>query len=178
MSTSGRIARVVCSGILFLTLSVTSVHAQSAPVAEELVGLLQQASLDSVAARIPGSEDRFVAALLFGGAQLMVVSGQYPAPELLTPTLAEKSYRDVYVELQGAVVAESKMFVTDLGADGLVSRPTDEQPFDTYEEAGARTSFNGNWDDQDLSEDEYMARYSAADEQYAAALAALVAELK
>ena len=37
---------------------------------------------------------------------------------------------------------------------------------------------NGEWRDQELSEDEYMARFGEADDRYAAMLAALIAELK
>lgn len=181
MFTPGRIARALGAGCLFLSLGIGSAFAQatkSAPAAAELMTLLGQADLDAVAARLPNTEDQFVAALALGGSQLLVVSGQYSAPDLLTPSLEEKSYRDVYVELQGATVPETKVFITDLGADGLVSRPAAEQPFDTYEDAGVRTAFNGDWRGQSLTEDEYMARFTKADEQYATMLGALVDALK
>lgn len=152
---------------------------ESAPAAAELVQLLQQGSLDSVATKHAGSENHFSAALLLGGVQLLVVSGEYAAPSLLEPTIADKNYRDVYVTLQGAVVADTKRFVSDFGADGLVREATGEgQAADTYEAAGARTMFNGDWDAQSMSEEDYDTRFVEADAEYAEILGALIAELR
>jgi hypothetical protein len=53
------------------------------PTACDLATLLDRGKLDSVAARVPGSEDSFVAALYIPGQQLILVSGRYAAPSLL-----------------------------------------------------------------------------------------------
>ncbi len=181
MRASGWLRRIVCAAILIFACGARPGFAQetkSAAAAQELMGLLSQASLDSLATRVADTENQFVGALLIAGAQLLVVSGEYSAPSLLTPTLEQKNYRDVYIEIQSASEPSSKVFITDLGADGLVSRPGDGQPFDTYQIATGRTAFNGDWRDQGLSEDEYMARFGEADDRYAAMLTALIAELK
>jgi hypothetical protein len=184
MFTSGRIARVLSTSALVLTLLVlgagpaSAQPAKSSSAAVELMSLLDQSGQDAIAAALPNTENQFVAALVLGGSQLLVVSGEYSAPDLLTPSIDEKNFRDVYVELQGASVPETKVFITDLGGDGLVSQPDAEQPFDIYEVAGTRTAFDGHWREQDLSEDEYMARFTEADERYASMLEALVAGLK
>jgi len=65
------------------------------------------------------SPDVFVAALYFPGIQLLVVSGKYTVPQLLTERVNKKEYRDVYLDLNGASVAESKVFIEDPGADGF-----------------------------------------------------------
>ena len=43
---------------------------------------------------------------------------------------------------------------------------------------GKRTAFDGDWKKQQLSEQEYMKTFSAADERYAQMLTALLAQLK
>ena len=103
------------------TLVVTAAWAQdakSAAGARELAGLLVQKKLDAVAARDPAAPDAFVAALHFPG-QLLIISARYTVPPLLNEKLARREYRDVYIELNAASVAESRVFVTDIGADGL-----------------------------------------------------------
>jgi hypothetical protein len=67
--------------------------------------------------------------------------------------------------------------VSDLGADGLVAEPDDNQPFDTYD-AGKAVAFDGDWDAQKMSEEEYMKTFAAADEKYSQMLSALLAEVK
>jgi hypothetical protein len=90
---------------------------KSAPLARQLAAALDAAKMDSIAAKDPEAPDAFDAALYFPGMQLLVVSGKYSVPELLTTRLANKEYRDVYLDLNGAATA--KTFIEDPGADGL-----------------------------------------------------------
>ncbi len=169
----------VVFAILGLGVGVARAQSASAPLATELTQLLQEASLDTVAAKDAGSENRFGAAMLLGGAQLLVVSAEYSVPELLAPMLAEKNYREVYLELQSAFVPETKYFVSDFAADGLAREPSgDVQVADTYEAAGARTMFDKDWRAQSLSEDDYDIRFGEADAMYAQILQMLIGELK
>ena len=94
---------------------------ESGPLAGQLEAALESAQLDSIAARDPeGPEgaDRFVAAVRFPGT-LMVVSARYEAPVYIEEKLAAGSFRDVYMDLNMASIAASKVLVTDVGADGL-----------------------------------------------------------
>ncbi|MCA1649224.1 MAG: hypothetical protein LC753_02770 [Acidobacteria bacterium] len=139
--------------------------------------MLQKAKLDSIAALDPSEQGTFVAALFFGS-QLLVVSAKYAAPPLLLDKLTRKDYRDVYIDLNSAAVAGTKVFVMDQNADGLVARPAGAQPYDTWEQANKQTAFNGEWKKAKISEAEYMKTFAVADERYAKMLALLAAQAK
>lgn len=175
--------RVALRGSLVVALTLCwSVPAgaqtpKSAPLAKELVAALQSGNLTAVAAKDSASSDVFIGALHIPGVQLLVVSAQYTAPQLLESRIAKQEYRDVYVDLNAAGTPDSRVFVEDSNADGLLARPDDGRA-DSYEAEGRRTVFNREWRDQQLSEEEYLAIYATADEQYAAMLEALLAQLK
>jgi hypothetical protein len=152
--------------------------AKSAALAAELAKLLDQMKADSVAARHPGAADQYVGALYFPGSQLLVVTARYQVPELLNTKLASKSYRDVYIDLNSASVANTKVFVSDLGCNGLKARRDDNEPYDTIEMSGKNFSFDGDWKKAKLSEDEYMKGYQQAEDAYVKMLQALLAELR
>jgi hypothetical protein len=153
-------------------------ESKSAPLARQLASALAAGKLDSVAAKDPTHPDIYVGALHIPGVQLLVVAAQYPAPTLLDPRLAKGEYRDVYIELNSAGVAASKIFVEDLSANGLFAKPADNNPMDMYEASGKRMMFDGEWGRQKLSEQEYMKIFAGADERYAEMLMALIAQLK
>jgi hypothetical protein len=167
------------AGLLAFGFS-SGLHAQdskSAPLASALVAALDAAKLDSVAAKDPTQPDVYVGALYVSGVQLLVVSGKYAAPTLLDARLEKAEYRDVYLDLNGASQAGTKVFIEDVLADGLRARPSN-QPADSIDLMGKRTVLNGEWDRQKLSEQEYMAAFTQADERYAQVLTALLARLK
>lgn len=171
---------VLCAVVLGLPQAV---HAQapqskSAPLAAELVRLLDEAKLDSIAARHGTEADRFVGALYFPETQLLVVSARFPAPDRMTYLLREKSYRDVYIDLNSASDRSTKVFVSDLGANGLRFRRENDQPFDTVDLADRSVLFDGEWGRAKLSEAEYRKLYEEADERYAQMLQSLIAALK
>ena len=151
---------------------------KSAPLAKQLASALAEGKQDSVATKDPSHPDTYIGALHIPGVQLLVISAQYPAPTLLDAKLATGAYRDVYIELNSAGVQDSKVFVEDLGGNGIFARPNDTNPMDVHEAAGKRTIFDGEWDRQKMSEQDYMKRFAAADERYAEMLTALLAELK
>jgi hypothetical protein len=150
---------------------------KSAAIAKELVQVLDQKKLDSIATKFPDSTDRFAAALYFPGIQLLVIAGHYSAPVLLDPKLLQKQYRDVYMELTGTVAPDTKVFVQDMGSPGLFPKKQDGM-FDTWTKANRPVMFDGDPDAQKISEGEYGKIYSSADEEYAKILGALVAEAK
>jgi hypothetical protein len=172
--------RRLTAGCLFATALVSGTAfaqaSKSAPLAQELAKLLDAGKLDTIAAQ--GREpDRFFAALYFPG-QLLVVSAKYSVPPLLVEKLQQKAYRDVYMDLHGASVPETKVFILDIGADGLKAKA--DGGADSYER-GTKTawSFNGEWRKQKIaSEDEYLKNYAVADAEYAEILTALIQKAK
>jgi hypothetical protein len=177
-------ARVSCpisiAALIAASAMVSSLHAQeskSSALAKELTGLLQQRKLDSIAARMPSSSDQFAAALFFPG-QLIVVTARSAAPPIVNEKLARREYRDVYIDLNSASIPESRVMITDGGADGLRAKREPNQAFDMHDAGGKSVRFDGNWREDRMSEKDYMGVFSQADEAYVAALTALINELK
>jgi len=174
------VARVWLAGVLAVAVSATALaqESKSAALAKELSAALDAAKLDSIAAKDPAKPDVFFGALYFPGTQLLVVAAQYAAPLAMNDRLAKKDYREAYLDLSSASVPGSKIFIEDLGANGLVARPRDNEAFDAYDAGGKRVSFDGDWKKQQLSEEDYMKAFSAADARYSEILAALLAQAK
>ncbi len=176
---AARILRTLAAAALLTSASVTPIEAQeskSAALVKELTGLLQQQKLDSVAARHT-SADHFVAALFFPG-QLLLVSARTTAPAVVNEKLIRREYRDIYIDLNSASIPESRVMISDGGADGLRPRREENQPFDTHDGDGKSIRFDGNWREDRMSEKDYMASFAAAEEAYVAAITALLTELK
>ena len=149
----------------------------SASVATELTRLLDEMKLDSFAARRDAG-DQYVSALYFPGSQLLVVSAKYSVPSRMNLLLGQKAYHDIYADLSSASEQQSKVFVMDLGANGLRFKRESNQPFDTADVLGKSVVFDGDWDKAKISEAEYRKAFEATDAQYAQMLQALVAALK
>ena len=77
----------------------------SAAIATQLAKALSEQGLSAIAAQDPDEPDRFIAALFFAKSQLLVVSERYALPSLLTARLAQKQYRDVYLDLSASSIA-------------------------------------------------------------------------
>jgi len=171
---------VMCSLVLvWLAPAVASAQeSKSSSLAKQLAAALDAGKLDSIAAKDPASPDVFAAALYFPGMQLLVISGKYAVPQLLNDRVGRKEYRDVYLDLNGASAADTKVFIEDPGADGLKAKREENTAFDQCEIGGKRTMFNGDWKMQKLSEDDYMKAYGAADARYSQILTALLAQAK
>lgn len=151
---------------------------QSAASVKELVQLLASKKLDSIAARMPDSREEFVGALSFSG-QLIVVWARTTAPTVVNEKLIRKDYREVYMDLNAASVIETRHFVTDLGPDGLKSKPATKQgPSDSHDLGAKSMRFDGNWREDKMSEADYMKAYAEADAAYAKAIQALIDEVK
>jgi hypothetical protein len=173
-------ARACLCGVLTVASAAAAVaqDGKSVALAKQLAAALDANHLDSIAAKDPSKPDTFIGVLYFKGVQLLAVSAKYSAPSLLVDKIAKKDYRDVYIDLNSASVPDSKVFIEDLGADGLKARHDDNTPFDTYEAAGKRTAFDGDWKKQKLSEQEYLKIFSTSDERYSEMLTALLAQLR
>jgi hypothetical protein len=162
----------LCPGLAFAQAPAS----KSAPLATELVKLLDSMKLDSVAGSRSANE--YVAAMYFPGSQLVVVNAKTTVPDRMKYLILQKSYKDLYVELNGAVDQASKTFISDLGANGLQFKREKNQPFDTVDAAGKSTPLDGDWRKAKISEQEYTKIYQAHDEAYSQMLQALIATLK
>ena len=163
---------LLCPGLAYAQAPAS----KSAPLASELVKLLDSMKLDAVAGSRGTNE--YVAAMYFPGSQLVVVNAKTTVPDRMKYLILQKSYKDLYVELNGAVDQASKTFISDLGANGLQFRGGKNQPFDTVDAAGKSTALDGDWRKAKLSEQEYTKIYVAHDEAYSEMLQALIATLK
>ena len=149
---------------------------ESARVAKQLAAALDAAKIDSIAAKDAARPGTYVARAVFPGTQLLVISAQYSAPALLDRSSSEE-YRDIYLDLYGAPMPGTKVFIEDFGADGFKVKPDADAAPDSYEAGGKRTAFDGNWNAQKLSESEYQQTLTAAGDLYAKMLTALLDQL-
>ena len=167
---------------LFLTalaaapMTLGGTELRSPALAKQLVGLMADRGLATIAAKDPDATDRFVAAMAFPDVQLLVVAARYPAPALIQGRLAAKQFSDVYAELQSAPIKESKLFFQDLGCDGLGGNG--EKVDVMYERGTEQTLFDGDWKKARLSKAAYDEKMSTADAQYSRLLEILIAGVK
>jgi hypothetical protein len=159
-------------GLLVAPSAAFAQAAKSAALATELTGLLDQMKLDSVAGQYA---DQVVGALYIQGTQLLVVTGKSSAH--FDPMLKQKAYRDVYIDLNGIPDA-TKVFISDLGADGLHFKRENNRPFDSVDIGGKTISFDGDWGKAKISEQEYTKTWQSYDDRYSQLLQALIATLK
>ena len=168
----GVVGAIVAAIVVFTPASGYSQESRSAALAGELVKLLDTQKLDSIAA---AQSDAFVGALYIPGSQLLVVRGRFASPDHAALLIKSKKYRDVYLDLFGAAEVKTKVFIYDLGADGLKLANGSN---DTVELAGKSYAFDGDWDKQKISKDEGTKTYETTDQQYQQMLEALVNQLK
>jgi len=178
---SYRLWLVTTACLVTLALSAGRSEAQdskSEPLATQLAQAMEKAQLTTFAARDEEGNGDYVAAMYFPGSQLLVVAARYSVPILIEQKLADKKYMDVYIDLNSASVPASKVFVSDLLADGLHPRPGEGQPFDTFEKAGEQWTFNRDWNGRGISEETYMKEFRQADDEYVHMLQVLLAAIK
>jgi hypothetical protein len=168
---------IVAAFMLLVPVAASAQAPKSSTLAAELVRLLDQAKLDSLAAKV-AAPDQYAALLYLPGSQLLVVQAKYTVPARMDMSLTEKKYRDVYIDLNSASVPSSKIFISDLGADGLQPKRNGNKPFDTVDVNGKTYSLDGEWGKAKISEDEYMKTYETTEAEYVKMLEALVAQIK
>ena len=147
----------------------------SASLAMKLGELMNSAQLDAVAARDSEEVDRFVAALAFPG-QLIVVSARYEVPMYVEEKIANRLYRDVYIDLNAASIPNTKILITDVGADGLVT--SGSGAVDMYDSGSRVFRFDDDPGAQDLTRGDYAKAFSDADTQYSRILKVLLNEVQ
>ena len=164
------VSTVAC---LLISVPAASQTPASAVLAAQLAELMSGAELDAVAGQSGEGEDRFVAALAFPG-QLLVVSARYEVPVYMEEKIENGQFRDVYIDLNAASIAGTKVLVTDAGADGLHAS---DDAVDTFDNGSSILRLNGDWGAQDMSRDAYMQAAADADDQYVRMLNALIEQV-
>ncbi len=91
-----------------------------------------------------------------------MIAGRCHAIEAMRARLAAKAYRDVYADLHACAIADFRLFIQDMGADGLgCQRARDGSLFDiVYERMSQQTRFDGDFRGQGLSAQKYDQRSS------------------
>ena len=128
--------------LVAMSTTAAAQEPKSAALAKELTALLDAAKLTAIAAKDTADPDAFVAAMYFPGSQLLVVGAKYSPAVLLNEKLAKKDYQEIYIDLNSASVASTRVFVEDLGADGLKAEHPEGTGFDSVDRGGKRTIFD------------------------------------
>ena len=143
---------------------------QSSILVKQLVTAMSALKLDAIAAKDPEDPGRFVAALVFPGVQLLVISTRHQSLDYVTLQLGKREFRSLYEELQRGV-PESRLFFHDMGCDGFVRNDSVDI---FYEGPTEQTMLDGDWAAQSLTETAYDAKRKAAEAKYAHALSVLL----
>ena len=174
--TTRRLSGIALAAILLAPTAASAQDSRSATSVVELVKMLDTMKLDSYAVK-GASPNVYVGALYFPGTQLLVVSAKFDTPYRADSLIEMKNYRDLYIELNSASVPNSKVFVSDLSANGLKAKK-DGNLYDTVDIGGKTYNFDGDWKKAKITEDDYTKAYSTTDEQYMQMIQALLAGLK
>ena len=171
MSRVAGLGPAVVGLVTSLVVSVGSATAQeSAPLAAQLSELMTSGQLEAVAGKDTVDDDRYVAALAFPG-QLLVVSARYEVPVYIEEKLANGQFREVYLDLNQASIAGTKVLITDVGANGLLA---DDAGVDMVDGGSGVLRLDGGG--PQLSSDAYRSAVADADQQYARMLRTLIAQ--
>ena len=141
---------------------------QSSALARELVMHLETRHLEAFATQDPRAPDRFIAVLYIADSQLLVVGARHPAAQTLAYEIQHQDFRDVYLDLQGSPDVSGKVFVHDIGADGL-KRNGQTIPDNVYEDGKQTLLVKKGTVDND--------RLARSEEEYGRMLNALLAAL-
>jgi hypothetical protein len=177
--TKQRCAAAATALVLAYATTAVAQESKSGALAAELVSQMVKSGQLAVAAKDSERPGFFVAATHVPGVQLLVVSARSSAPDYIEYVLNAGKYDEVYASLNGASASEGKLFVQDMGADGVLLKPQNGGPIDVaYRDVNIMTIFNGNWKKQNLSEQQYGEAFQAVDSGYARALSLLLEKFK
>jgi hypothetical protein len=153
---------VCCAGV---PRTAAAADSKSAPLAKELSALMAERQLDAFAVPDPARPGFYVAVRSYPGVQLLLVGAESNALEYLKYQLDRKDYGESYAALHNSAVPTTKLFVQDMGCDGL-SR--DGEPVDVvYQQAATQLLLDGNGKASGLAKDAYAAKVAEVDARYA-----------
>jgi hypothetical protein len=140
-------------------------ESKSAALAKELVTLMGERKLDAFAVQDPATPGYFVAVRPYPDIQLLIVGAQSSSVDYVKYQLDRKDYGEVYSALNASAVPETKVFVQDMGCDG-VRREGD--PVDVvYHQAATQILLDGTGKASGLSKSAYAAKATELDVRYA-----------
>ena len=151
--------------VVFSIGSAGAQESQSGPLATELSEVMASGELGAVAVKDTTGDDRYVAALAFPG-QLLVVSARYEVPLYVDEKIENRQFREVYIDLNTASIAGTKVLITDVGANGLL---TNDAGVDMYDDGSGLLRLDGTGTGSD-----YESAVADADREYARILRALI----
>ena len=155
----------------------------SAPLAEELVSLMEERELEAVAGRDTIVDDRFVAAMLMSD-RLLVISARYSAPGAAQTRIRNGAFGEFYAELDATPVAGTKTLINDAGSNGLRAVPprrisvAEGDLNDVVDRGDYYLRLDNDGGGQNLTGDEYRSAFAEADQQYARMLEILLASAR
>ena len=114
--------------------------------------------------------------MLFPGVQLLVISARSPATPYVESQLNAAGYSNVYAALQQGV-PESKIFVQDMGADGLLGSEGGTADV-VYMRGREQRILNGDHKAAGMSESAYAELVRDTDSHYSALLTLLLQAVK
>jgi hypothetical protein len=169
-------------GLLVLVAAAAAIppigaqEVSSASLAKELLSLMTSRTLEAFAAEDPADTGHFVAVRAYPGVQLLVVDAKSSSTDYVKWQIEHRAYAAAYDGLDASAVPASKIFVQDMGCDGLRD---DNGGVDVmYEHVTDRTLFDGRGKASGLSKTQYASKRQAAEERYRAMLTLLVTGLK
>jgi hypothetical protein len=148
----------------------------SATLAKQLVKLMADRQLSAYAVEDPAEPGRFTAVLAYPDVQVLVVAGRSTSADYLRTQMKAGKYMDVYSGLNASAVAETKLFIHDMGCDGI-SRGGESVDV-MYERGTERILFDGNGRASGLAKAAYEAKAATANQQYGRLLQALLDGLR
>lgn len=166
-----------CFACLLVASAQPPAPSASAALTKELVTLMGSRQLDAIATADPAAPGRFVAAMVYPGVQVLIVRAEPPSAADTSSRISYRLYRDAYADVQQPAKSAGKLFIQDMGADGLSAAGNGSVDI-MYEDATRQTIFDGNWKKQKLTQAEYQKKFSTADAEYARMLSLLIAEVK
>jgi hypothetical protein len=117
--------------------------------------------------------------MYFSGSQLLVVGAKYSPAELLNAKLLKREYQDIYIDLNSAAKAGTKVFLEDALGDGLKPDHENNKAADSIEQGGKQSRFDDDWrKERKLSDADFQRLFTDADKLYCRLLTALIAEAK
>ena len=177
MITTPRAAAVCVVMSVAVLAAATAGSAQdvrSAALAKQLTAKLAAQQLNTFAMKDPAQPDRYIAAMVFPDVQILLVAARYSSPPYLDHLISQKQFPEAYAALQQGAIDETKLFVHDMGADGLTADGKNATDI-VYEKGKTQTVFDGDWKKQRLNEREYREKFDAFEKQYAQLLGLLLA---
>jgi hypothetical protein len=149
---------------------------QTGELAERLVAALERRGELAMAAHDPSDPRRVVAAMRLGRSQLTVVAG-IPDDPTLAGSLRERRYADVYRALTRSPLPNEGFVLHDLNGLGLRAQRNAGEAFDMFHPSGGvQVAFDGDWQVQHLTEEEYCSAFRRADARYMEVLTVLLSE--